>query len=694
MTFLNPLLLIALVAASIPLLLHLLNLRKLRTVEFSSIRFLKELQRSRMRRLRVRQILLLVLRTLLVVFAVLAFARPAFQGVAGLPGSHAATTAVILIDNSPSMDVVRGGETGLVRAKRVARQIVDMLEDDDDAWLLPMTGIPLKVGAEPTRSRELLRRAVDSLRSVYRCADLETSLRLATSLLDRSANLNKEVHILTDAQTSIIEKQSDSLRLLGADTRVYIHQLPSLERGESENLGIDSLVVLSSVFETGKPVEIRSWVHNYGPSDATDVVVSSRLNDEPGTQVGVNIASGGVAVVDLVVTPRRSGAQSGHVQLPRDVMDADNRRHFAFAINDRAKIAVLGSTEALAFLSVAFDVMKGAVEYRLIPPSSAGSIDLDETASLVIADATVPDVDRIARYVEQGGGLVIFGGPGTNPIAFNAGLGMRLGIALAPPVTPSSGSEGGTGISWVEREHPLFAGVFDPVRSGTSYESPNVRQLLPTNGGTPVIRLVGDRSLVTEFRKGKGRVLYVAVPPSTVWSDLPKTGLFLPLAVRSALYVAARGDAYPSIEIGESVTIPLSDRGALLTQVTVTQPDGLEEIVGVRKGPGGTSVMYDRAYSPGSYVVSHAGTTHSLFTANVESSESALESLSRDEFTARVASHMVVPANLRVLEGEAFLARTAIVDSRVGLELWKYALMLAVACALAEVIVARTATPN
>ena len=80
MTFLNPFMLFGLAAAAIPILLHLLNLRKLKTVEFSSLRFLRELQRTRMRRIRLRQWILLALRTLLILCLVLAFSRPALKG--------------------------------------------------------------------------------------------------------------------------------------------------------------------------------------------------------------------------------------------------------------------------------------------------------------------------------------------------------------------------------------------------------------------------------------------------------------------------------------------------------------------------------------------------------------------------------------------------------------------------------------
>jgi hypothetical protein len=75
MTFLNPLVLFGLAAAAIPVILHLLNLRKLKTIEFSTLTFLKELQQTKIRRLKVRQLLLLLIRTLIVILIVLSFAR-------------------------------------------------------------------------------------------------------------------------------------------------------------------------------------------------------------------------------------------------------------------------------------------------------------------------------------------------------------------------------------------------------------------------------------------------------------------------------------------------------------------------------------------------------------------------------------------------------------------------------------------
>lgn len=93
MTFLNPLLLLGLAAAAIPLIIHLFNFRRPRRVDFSSLVFLHELKKSTMQRVRIKQWLLLALRTLAIASVALAFARPTMTGpVAGTLGGSGRTT--------------------------------------------------------------------------------------------------------------------------------------------------------------------------------------------------------------------------------------------------------------------------------------------------------------------------------------------------------------------------------------------------------------------------------------------------------------------------------------------------------------------------------------------------------------------------------------------------------------------------
>ena len=110
MSFLNPLVLLALAAAAIPLLIHLLNLRKPQQVDFSSLTFIKELQRSTMQRVKIKQWLLLALRTLALLFLILAFARPTLTGnLAGVLGGQGPAALGVVVDTSPSMALREGG---------------------------------------------------------------------------------------------------------------------------------------------------------------------------------------------------------------------------------------------------------------------------------------------------------------------------------------------------------------------------------------------------------------------------------------------------------------------------------------------------------------------------------------------------------------------------------------------------------
>lgn len=689
MTFLNPFLLVALAAAAIPLLLHLLNLRKLRTVEFSSLRFLKELQKTRVRKLKLRQILLLLLRIGLVVFAVLAFARPALEGTAGLPGAHASATAVILLDNSFSMDVRDERGSRFKQAQDAAQEIVDLLEDNDEAYLVPMTDVKSGLGAEPSRNREALRSTIAAMKLGYRRADLDDGLRVAASLLDRSENLNKEVYIITDAQRTNASAVLDSLRIFGESTRIYLLPVGSGGSIAGVNLGLDSIRLLTSVFETGKPVEVRAWVHNYGDRDVDGATVSLVINGERLAQAGVAVAAGATEAVDLAAAPKRPGLQGGHIEIEGDALEADNRRYFAFPVLDRMRVVVAGSPQSMSFLDLVLGLAGNALAVERVSPAALPAVDLSRAEAVVLAEASVNDASRLAQYVQEGGGLVIYGGPGMDRNSFNAGLGAALGISLGATVTPTG--DAAFKFTEVEREHPIFAGVFDPANPGNVVESPEIRQAMPSTGGETIIRLSNGSPFMSEYRRGRGRIIYVAAPPSDAWSNLPLKGIFVPIATRTVFYVGSRGDAFPSTTVGENITVPLPARQSIPENVKVTTPDGRDEFVPVRKFPSGASFTYDRATVPGIYRVNAGGEDVALFVADMGSGESDLTPMPEERLQEIVASRMVVPDNLSILKPSSGEFGKAITESRFGLELWKYMLALALLCAFAEMVVGRTA---
>src|ERR1043165_9872157 len=134
--FLHPLYLLGLAAASLPILIHLLNRRRLKRIQFPAVRFILLSQKRISRSYRLRHWLLLALRTLAVVFLALLLANPIFQTGAGLFAGGGPVSLVILLDNSLSMTWSADGN-GFKQAKEAARLLISALSDGDRAAIIP-----------------------------------------------------------------------------------------------------------------------------------------------------------------------------------------------------------------------------------------------------------------------------------------------------------------------------------------------------------------------------------------------------------------------------------------------------------------------------------------------------------------------------------------------------------------------------
>src|SRR6476660_2326964 len=190
--FLYPLFLLGLLAASLPVLIHLLNRRKLKRIRFPAVRFILLSQKRISRSYRLRHWILLALRTLAVVFLALLLANPIFQTGAGL---FAGGGPVVLLDNSLSM-TWSGDGNGFKQAKDAARMLISALSDDDRAAIVP-TNLSGKELFRLKGQKDVLLRELDSIEIADGSVNLEAALGKAYELLNVPAG-QKEIRFITD----------------------------------------------------------------------------------------------------------------------------------------------------------------------------------------------------------------------------------------------------------------------------------------------------------------------------------------------------------------------------------------------------------------------------------------------------------------------------------------------------------------
>ncbi len=718
MTFLNPLLLFGLFAAAIPIIIHLLTLRKLKTVEFSTLQFLKELQKTKMRRVKIRQWLLLALRTLLVIAVVLAFSRPALRGSLAHIGwggtTHAKTTVIILLDDSPSMSVRNERGLFFTQAKDFAHQILDLLREGDEAYLLPFSHLRHSLTFTPSHDAAPLKKMLEQLSPSYESISFREALGVAAKILSESKNVNQEIYLLTDAQASHLQQgRTDTTDLFEDHVKLFLADVQSRTTSVLQNAGITSASLTSKIITLNKPATLQATVHNAGSAPLRNAVLSVYLDGSRVAQHSLDVAPGGTVSPTLSVTPKRRGALAGYMQLEDDALEADNKRWFALNVPKTIAVLCIGpSSTATRIVTLALTLDKDSTGTGLfsvdeITEAQLLSRDLSRYDLLLfsgVKDFSTGEAERIEQFVRAGGGMLLFPGNEMDMENYNTVLFSRLGIPKAhttPPSVPQSRGESFLSFSKIEFEHPLFADLFDrPTIKGAKpiIESPRiVTTIVPGVGtkGNSIISLSDGTSFLTEYEHGAGRVLLFSVEAGTRWSDFPLKGIFVPLLYRSGQYLAQLASS-PSFVVGEEMRVHVrlkqrSDRD----QFVLHSPSGIDErIVPQFASPsGGAAFTATSVSEPGIYELRRGSSSQEsellcVIPVNISAEETDLRHATPDALEAFFATLGLSPGQIHhIAPGENL--ETAVMESRLGVELWKFFMFLALACAIAEMAIGR-----
>jgi hypothetical protein len=713
LTFLNPIALIGLLAAGIPLLLHIFNLRKLKTIEFSTLSFLKELQKTKIRRLKLRQLLLLILRTLLVILVVLAFSRPTLKGT--IPGSiagQAKTTAVIIIDDSQSMTA--GDEQGelLHQAKNAAGAVLDLLKDGDEVFLLKLSDVPISGSSEiPSAQRNFraLRSSIDDIKpsSVHR--PIEDALRSASRLLTHSQNFNKEIYVISDFQSGSLESKTRTDKsveaLFPATTQFF---LVPLGKRELQNVSVESVEIPNTIFEVNKPFTVRVKLANHGTSILQNHVVSVYQDGSRVGQKGVDIHPGQSAETEFTLIPKHSGFLEGKIELEDDDLEFDNSRFFTVHIPEELHILLVGGSADLTYLRTALATRlsdsSAGITFNQTSFDRFSSSQLNPVDVVILANMHELTHDQsfaLKQFLQQGGGMMFFPGAQTTITGMNTSIAGPLGISAAVPSegnSPSPSANSFNEFDNVDLHHVIFAGMFEKNKDqhspGMSHrqrvlESPRIGtsfHFVPTPKSRSIITLTNGYPFLIEEQIGGGHGLLFSVAATTESSDFPLKGLFVPLIHRSIAYLAQEPVIERSFLAGVEVTLRLRSSGAV--KLMITKPGNLQILLNPQQLASEKFIRFSDDDVPGIYTAASDHAVIEKFAVNIDPDESNTipsDEKRRDGFFRRLgieekALHTVSqPQEVRRL----------ITESRFGAELWKQFLIAALVIALIEMFVAR-----
>ncbi len=691
MNFLNPAVLFGMFAASIPLILHLLNLRKLKTIEFSTLLFIKELQKTKIRKIKIKQILLLILRTLIIAFVVFAFARPAIRSNLPLIGTYSKTSMVILIDNSFSMDVSDEFGNRFNQAKSSVQKILENLKDGDEVSIIPMSSMNDLGNFSLSRNLQRVRENLSSINISNTSANLENSLRIASSLLDKAVNLNKEIYVVSDAQPNIFHRAyNDSIIVNSSSIAMMIIPIGMGTKSEISNLSIDSVYSVNRIYQVDKTVEVETFIRNHSDKDVNGLVVSLFFNKQRVAQRTMDIQAGQTKSVLIGSEPQVYGLINAYVELENDAQDADNRRFFGFVVPQPPNIAVIGNPQSTSAIKILSDLTgdKPVFNAQFYTTNQTGSIDLSkfDVVCCLSGPFKSNDYDKLAKYVSTGGSLFIFPEEDTPPEVMTKGL-QTLGILGLGYKTQSTQSN--LTFDQFDKIHPLFQGVFKgttDVRS--NLETPKMSKVMTTNSGQGIIGVQGS-SVLSEIVFGDGKIIFCGISPDMAWGNFSTTSLFPVLILRSISYLSAKEGLTINSITGENLRLILPKKFSGVSNFKLLESNGSESFIKSVSLPSGVLLNYPPFNSSGVNTM-YADNNKIAAVVNVNNSpdESDLNKVTVDNIKKDFSSYLSDIKAIEILNPNKLLAEFN--RARTGTELWQIFVILALICAITEMIVART----
>ncbi|HWP22788.1 MAG TPA: BatA and WFA domain-containing protein [Candidatus Binatia bacterium] len=581
--FLYPIFLFGLLAASLPILIHLLNRRKLERLRFPAVRFILLSQKRISRSYRLRHWLLLALRTLAVALLALLLANPIFQTGAGLFAGGGPVALVVLLDNSLSMKWSGEGD-GFKQAKEAARLLLSALNEGDRAALIP-TNFESRETFRLKGQKEVLLKELDGIEIADGTADFSAALAKAYELLSEPAG-QKEIRLITDlALTGWDQFSLAGLKLFDPSISLKVIRIGG--KPPALNAAVKEVRLAGQGVGANLPLQIEATIANFGEGEIKEMLAQLSIDGQNREQKLATVPPRGEATVTFHTRLSQPGSHTGRITLKKDGLAGNPDAYFALHAQDHLKILVVdGDPQTSLVQSESFFLSRalnpaGEREASLFLPTvilsdSLNAATLESYQVLILCNvAALADAAaaKIQNYLRQGGGLLIFGGDKFQPEIYSQKLPQIFPAQLREKKLGAEAN--GEKIEKLDLNHPALQMLSDR----TLMESIKSARVWGYTRGAPapgnvLIGLANGDPLLLEQKAGAGKVLLFTSSADRDWNDLPVKTVYLPLLQSLAQYLAGgqRGALDPGIPVGavKELTLPPAYVGKTLR---VTAPD-------------------------------------------------------------------------------------------------------------------------
>lgn len=592
MIFLNGLLALGALAFTVPLAIHLLFRNRFEIVDWGAMRFLQSVVRVNRRRMQLRNLLLLLLRCAIPILLALCLARPVLTRWQTLPGDEP-VTLVLALDTSYSLAArVDPSSRRFDRLIATAQEIVSNLPRGSDVMLATSMNVGRDEPASEFRGDpQSALTALQTLRLGGAPLAIDSLLSESLRKISGATTERRQIVLLTDDLASdFSQSQLDSFASVG-QRRAAQSPAPAIAwidswqpvRSESNNRRITRLEPMQSTSVPGQSVSWTVEARIDGEAPPAAAVLDIRIDGETLQPLPLSFRHG-IARTTFQTEFTAAGRHAIEVALPaEDDFAPDDRVRADYMVMPAMDVWLVDGNPSdkplqsdTAFLAIALSPFSLAGEKAVdlfrtssVEARQLGSIKNDPPSIVVLADVGAlrrEAAQWLRDFVElQGGTLVVFAGPSTDPEWLDKQLLATDSRSMLPmrygDVKAMEQNQTAVKIDESRLTYPPLASFLREAKGTLSaVEIASYLTMQPHAADVQaniIMELENGDPLIAVRELGKGRVMQVATTANDRWTSLPRRLAFVPLMQRLFMHLAT-GETRPiTPTAGEPILIPV-----------------------------------------------------------------------------------------------------------------------------------------
>lgn len=601
----------------IPIVIHLFNFRRYKTIYFSSLRFLKQIDEETKSTQRLKHILVLISRLLLFSFLILAFAQP-YIPVDETTSQGSQPALAIYIDNSFSMSLKGTSGELLSEAKEQARTMIQDAPEETAILLATneMDGVEQRFGTKADAIERLDKLTLSPLK---RNID-----DVVNWLHERFEQYNNEVKKLGTKQLILLSDfQTNTSRFdkIKANENIYHYPIQLFPQVKS-NVFVDSVWFSNPNFKTGVNNECSIRVKNSGEVDLTNLELQLEIAGSK-RDVFLDVKANDFTITTINFSDTKPGFKEAIIRLNDKQFFEDDEFYFSYTVRDNTSALIVNGADAVPNIEKVYQ-LDDFYKTKSISESAVTPEEFKKTDLIVLnglREISSGMSQNTQEFIKNGGSLAIFPGEISDMNSYNTFL-SKIGL-------PKLGSQkvGENKLKNIQYNDKFFKGVFDKKPENVSL--PLLKKTYSVNNtGSSAISILQMQNGNALFMRGISSNTYLfasSLHPS--FGNFTSNALFSSIVLRMGelshrtlpLYLTIGSDAkFPIfgmkssektlvLKNQENEFIPLIESANQLTYISLSGIPSKqikagnygiydEDKIGI------TSLNYDRAESIISYI--------------------------------------------------------------------------------------------